>query len=136
MAITPAELPCSIVLAVGDRNRRRSRSYSRWSHNMCRSSLWRSDVDTWSFNEWFCLEPLGKMIAKRISKASTNETKDRPIDWTNKPIKPTIDWLRPTNWVIENDGLARPATLAKAKTNWEAIDWTITIPTNIADGIR
>ena len=37
--------------------------------------------------------------------------------------------------MIENNGLARPAILAKAKTNWEAIDWTITITANIADGI-
>ena len=72
--------------------------------------------------EWFRLKPLKKMIARMISKASTNQTNNQSTNSTNQPIKLTIDQLRPTNQVIENDGLARPATLAKAKTNWEAID--------------
>ena len=64
--------------------------------------------------EWFCLEPLRRKIAKMISKASTNRT--------NQPIKLTIDWSIPTDQVIKNDSLARPATLAKAETNQEAIN--------------
>ena len=75
------------------------------------------------------------MIARTISKASTNQNNDRPTDQTNQPIEQTIDRSRPTDQVIENDGLARPATLAKAKINREAIDQTITITANIADGI-
>ena len=38
--------------------------------------------------------------------------------------------------IIENDGLARLTTLAKAETNQKAIDQTITITANIADGVR
>ena len=37
--------------------------------------------------------------------------------------------------MIGINGLARPVTLAKAETNQKAIDQTITITTNIADGI-
>ena len=37
--------------------------------------------------------------------------------------------------MIENDGSARPATLAKAKTNRKVIDQTIRITVNIVDGI-
>ena len=38
--------------------------------------------------------------------------------------------------ISKNDGLAKPTTLAKAKTSQEAIDWIITITANIADGIE
>ena len=75
------------------------------------------------------------MIARTILKASTNQTNDQPTNWTNQWIKPTIDQSRPTDRVIENNGLARPATLAKTETNWEAIDQIITITANIVDGI-
>ena len=37
--------------------------------------------------------------------------------------------------ITEKDGLAKPKTLAKAQTNWAAIDETIIITANIADGI-
>ena len=37
--------------------------------------------------------------------------------------------------VTENNGSARPTTLARAKTSWEVIHQTITITANIADGI-
>ena len=63
--------------------------------------------------------------------------KHRPIE-TNQPT----DW----GWLIgeaksarkqvtKNDGSARPMTLARAETSWEAIDRTITITVNVADGI-
>ena len=54
---------------------------------------------------------------------------------TNQPIKPTINQSRSTNQVVENNGLVKSATLAKAKTNQEAIDQMIMITTNIADSI-
>ena len=96
------------------------------------SPIWMRDYS----REWFRLEPLKRMIARMILKASTHWTNNRPTDQTNQPIKPMIDRLRPTDQVIKNNGLARPATLAKAKTNWEALDRTITITANIADGIK
>ena len=37
--------------------------------------------------------------------------------------------------VTENNGLARPTTLARAETSWETIDQTITITASIADSI-
>ena len=76
------------------------------------------------------------MITRTILKASANQTNHWPTNQTNQPIKPTIDQSRPTNQVIENEGLRRPATLAKAETYWEAIDQTITITANIADSIK
>ena len=38
--------------------------------------------------------------------------------------------------ITENNNLAKPTILAKAKASWEAIDQTITITANIASGIR
>ena len=89
----------------------------------------------WS-GEWFRYEPLRRMIARTLLKTLTNRTNDWPINQTNQPIKLSIHQLRLIDWIIKNDGLARPLTLAKAKTNWEAIDQTITITANIANGIK
>ena len=63
--------------------------------------------------------------------------KHRPIK-TNRPTD--RGWLigkaeSVCEKVTENDGSARPTFLARAETSWEAIDQTITITTNIADGI-
>ena len=63
--------------------------------------------------------------------------KDWPIE-TNRPND--RGWLigeaeSACDQVNENDGSARPMTLARAKTNWEAINRTISITANIADGI-
>ena len=38
-------------------------------------SMWMRDRS----GEWFCLEPLRRMIAKTISKASFDRTNDQPI---------------------------------------------------------
>ena len=86
--------------------------------------------------EWFRLEPLKRMIIRTILKALTNQINKQPINQINQPIEPTIDRSRLTNQIIENDGLARPATLAKAETNQNAIDQIITIIANIAHRIR
>ena len=95
------------------------------------SLMWMRDC----LGEWFRLKPLKRIITKTISKVLTNQTNNWPTDWSNQLIKPTINQSRQTDQVIENDNLARPATLAKAKTNQKAIDQTITITANIADSI-
>ena len=112
----PTELLCSIVLADGnqiDEGLEGLDDLAKSAGNPGGSPMWICDC----LGEWFRLESLRRMIAKTISNVLTNQANDQPTNWTNQPIKPTIDQLRPTNQVIENDGLARPATLAKAKTN-------------------
>ena len=61
--------------------------------------------------------------------------------WPIKTNQPT-DWRRligeaesACEQITENNGLARPTTLARAETSQEAIDQTITITANIADSI-
>ena len=128
------QLLCSIVLASGDQmdeDLKGLNDSAKNAGNPGRGPMWMRDRS----GEWFRLKPPRRMIARTISKASTNQTNDQPTNWTNQSIKPTIDQLRPIDQVIENNGLASPATLAIAETNREAIDWTITITANIADGI-
>ena len=63
--------------------------------------------------------------------------KHRPIE-TNRPTdrgRLIGEAESARQQVTENDGSVRPTTLARAKTSWEAIDRTITITANIADGI-
>ena len=93
--------------------------------------IWMRDC----LRKWFCLELLRKMIARTISKASTNQTNNQPTNQINQPIEPIIDRSRSTNQVIKNTSSARPAILTKAKTNQKAIDQMITITANIADDI-
>ena len=59
---------------------------------------------------------------------------DQPIEPTNQPNQQLIDWDQPTEWLTTTAWQGRE-TLAKAETNWEAIDQTIIITANIADGI-
>ena len=117
----PTKLLCSIVLAGGDQMDEVLESLDDLAKsvgNLGRDPMWMRDCS----GEWFHLELLRRMIARTISKVSTNWTEDWPTDQTNQQIKPTIYWLRPTDQVIENDGLARPDDFGKTqnqlKNNW------------------
>ena len=88
--------------------------------------------------EWFCLELLRRIIARMISKASTNRTSNWPIETNQLSDQEQLLGKAKSDCkqITKNNCLARLANLAKAKTNWEAIDQTIRINVNIADGIR
>ena len=116
MAGVPTELLCSIVLAGGDQIDKGLEGLdylAKSAGNSSRIPIWMRNC----LGEWLCLEPLERMIARIISKASTNQINNQLTNQTNQPIKPIIDQSRPTEQVIENDGSARPTTLAKAETN-------------------
>ena len=123
-AVTPAELPCSIVLAGSNRNRRKSRGLSRWSRNVRRWSWWRSNVDAWSFvssKNNYVLNRSGKWLREQYEK--------------HHPIKSTIDQSRPTNQATEVERLIRERSdcdkasnsskSGRIATNWPN-DWTNT----------
>ena len=117
----PTELLCIIVLAGGDRMNEGLEGLDNSTNSAGNPSggpMWMRDCS----GEWLRLEPLRRIIARTISKALTNQTNNRPINWTNQLIKPTIDQSRPTNQVIENNGSARPGDFCKSRnqsrSNW------------------
>ena len=120
-AKVPIELLCSIVLVGGNwinKGLEGLDDSAKSAGNLVGGLMWMRDRS----GEWFCLEPLRRMIARTISKASTNRTNNWPANQTNQPIKATINQLRPTNRVTENDGLARPGNFGKSR-NQSRSDW-------------
>ena len=97
-----AELPCSIVLADSDRNGRRSRGLSRWSHNVHGWSWWRFDVDAWLFKgmilSWTAQENDRKNDIESIIQSNQQLTDwDQPNEWLGTSKQPRIiDW--PSDW--------------------------------------
>ena len=81
-ARVPTELPCSIVLAGGDQMDEGLEGLddpAKSTGNPGGGPMWMRDC----LGEWFRLELLRRMIARTISKTSTNQTNDQPTDWTN-----------------------------------------------------
>ena len=108
----PTELFCSIVLAGRDQIDKGLEGLhhpAKSAGNPGRDLMWMRDCS----GEWFRLEPLRKMIARMISKASTHWTNNWPTNQTNQLIKLTIDQL--INQVIKNDGFARPRDFSKSQ---------------------
>ena len=73
------ELLCSIVLADGnqmDKGLEGLDNLAKSTNNPGGNLMYMRDCS----REWFCLELLKKMIARMISKASTNQTHDWPTN--------------------------------------------------------
>ena len=77
----------------------------------------------------------GEWLQERYRKHQLIEpTINRPIKPTNRSNQRLTDRDQPTEW-SRTTAQRGQTTLAKAKTNREAIDQTITITNNIADSI-
>ena len=89
---------------------------------------------TWQTTAWWSQTQL-QMITQKTKNAH-KQSRKQLIDLLIDQKKLLDKAKNACKQIIKNNGLARPTTFAKAKTNQEAINQIVTIIINIADDIK